>query len=77
MKLFITNKKTLDDLFNNKVQTRDIHISAFNELNTSINAHNSIPLVLTPNYDEYGICIFDFISKKGDIYFYEFSTTAK
>ena len=77
MRLFITNKKELDNLFNNKIQTREIHISAWNELNISIKANNSIPLFLTPNYDDDGICIFDFVSKKDDIYFYKFSNTAK
>jgi hypothetical protein len=81
MKLFITNKKQLDNLFpedgNNSYQTaKQIHQEAYRELELSINTNNSIPLCLTPSYKDDGIVLLDFLNKKGDVYFYEFSTTA-
>lgn len=78
MKLFFINKKYFEELFDNDFDlTRRIHIEAFNELKQSISINNSIPLVLTPSYDSDGVCLFDFVNKRGDIYFYQFTTTAK
>lgn len=77
MKLFITNKQYFESVFENLELTKQIHKKAFNELKNSIDLNNSIPLLLTPNYDDDGICLFDFINKKSDIFFYEFSTAAK
>lgn len=81
MKLFITNKKKLDETFpdeyNNRYKTsKEIHQEAFRELELSINANNSIPLCLTPSYKDLGCVLLDFVNKKGDVYFYEFTTTA-
>jgi hypothetical protein len=81
MKLFITNKKKLDDMFPNDGNTRyktskEIHQDAFRELELSINSKNSIPLCLTPDYKDFGCVLLDFINKKDDVYFYEFTTTA-
>lgn len=77
MKLFIINKPYFENTFENIELTKEIHKRAFNELKSSIDLNNSIPLILTPNYDDEGICLFDFINKKSDVYFYEFTTTAK
>lgn len=78
MKLFITNKAYLEDMFSHQIGlAKKIHIEAFNELKLSIDTNNSIPLLLTPSYDSEGICLLDFINKKGEVYFYEFVTTAK
>jgi len=88
MKLFITNKDDftekfdeLSELKNNHLgyyTSNEIHKKAFTELSISIDVQNSIPLVLTPSYSEFGegIVLLDFQTKKGDIYYYEFSTTA-
>lgn len=88
MKLFITNKddftKKFDELSllkNNNYgyyTSNEIHKKAFTELSISIDVQNSIPLVLTPPYSEFGdgIVLLDFQTKKGDIYYYEFSSTA-
>ncbi len=80
MKLFITNKRELDNQFpddgNSRYQSaKAIHQEAFRELELSINTNNSIPLCLMPSYKEDGIVLLDFLNKKGDVYFYEFSTT--
>ena len=74
MKLFILNKDHFEDVFG-KDLSRIVHQRAYRELYNSLAEYN-IPLVLTPNYKEEGVAIFDFKSKKGDIYFYEFATTA-
>ncbi len=87
MKLFITNKNYFEEIFDNEsrflntnrepLNTRQIHRDLFNQLSISIDVNNSIPLCLTTSYDNgEGIAIFDFITKKGDIYYYEFATTA-
>lgn len=77
MKLFITNKKEFEDNFNDLALTKKMHIEAFNELKLSIDSNYCIPLCLTPSYDNDGCAILDFINKKDDIYFYQFTTTAK
>ena len=88
MKLFITNKDDFTEFFddedrltnsqNGDYTSREIHKKAFTELSISIDVKNSIPLVLTPPYSEFGdgIVLLDFQTKKGDIYYYEYSTTA-
>jgi len=81
MKLFITNKEQFESVFDDFNSTsfgsRSIHLSAYNTLFKSIELENSIPITLMVNYDNDGIAIFDFITKKGDIYFYTFNGTAK
>jgi ABC-type molybdate transport system substrate-binding protein len=81
MKLFITNKKELDERFpdngNNSHQTaKQIHQEAYRELYLSVSTNFMIPLCLTPEYKDGGFVLLDFVNKKGDIYFYEFTTTA-
>lgn len=83
MKLFITNKGHFEEHFDRKdyrdgyyYTSQKIHQIAFNELQSSL-ADGKIPLVLSPDYkDDISAAIFEFKSKKGDIYFYEFTTTA-
>ena len=87
MKLFITNKNYFEQIFDNEsrflntnrepLNTRQIHRDLFNQLSISIDVDNSIPLFLITSYDNgEGIAIFHFITKKGDIYYYEFTSTA-
>ena len=78
MKLFILNKAKFEATFAHDPELcKAIHRRAYNELKLSIDAYNSIPKMLTPNYDEEGIVLFDFVSIKNDVYFYEFNSTAK
>lgn len=80
MKLFITNKKELDQLFPENTDcksSKEIHQEAYKELSNSLNINSTIPLCLTPSYDQDGICLLDFVNKKEDIYFYTFISTAK
>lgn len=76
MKLYILNKQEFEEHFSNNLDlTKKIHITAFNELKKSIDGNFSIPLALTPDYNNLSTCIFNFVNKKGDIYFYTFITT--
>jgi hypothetical protein len=81
MKLFITNKNEFESFFdslnNDTFSTKVIHQDAYNKLFRSINIDNSIPLTLTPSYDEHGVVILDFQTKKDDIYYYTYNGTAK
>lgn len=81
MKLFITNKVELDNDFDGLNSTsyssKVIHQDAFNRLFRAINIDGNIPLILTPNYDEDGIVILDFHTKKDDIYYYTYNGSAK
>jgi hypothetical protein len=76
MKLYILNKQEFEEYFSNNYELiKKIHITAFNELKNSIDGNFSIPLVLTPDYNNSSTCLFDFVNKKEDIYFYKFITT--
>jgi hypothetical protein len=81
MKLFITNKNDFESIFDSldstTYSTKVIHQDAYNKLFRSINIDNSIPLTLTPSYDENGVVILDFQTKKDDIYYYTYNGTAK
>lgn len=81
MKLFIINKqefeKEFDFLDSTSLSSKDIHSRAYSQLLKSLEKNQSIPLMLTPDYDNDGVAVFDFLSKKGDIYFYQFTGTAK
>lgn len=87
MKLFITNKKYFTDTFDaperfvntnrEPLTSSQIHKLAYNELKNSIDQKHSIPLELTPSYDYgEGCCVFFFVNKKDDVFFYEYNTTA-
>lgn len=87
MKLFITNRDYFEEFFNdenrrnsirNYYTAKEIHKLAFTELSKSIDINHVIPVILTPNYDDVGegICIFEFETKRGDIYYYTYTGTA-
>jgi hypothetical protein len=81
MKLFITNKyemeSVFDDLDSKTFSSKLIPSSAYHELLKSIDVDNCIPLTLTPDSDDFGVVILDFMTKKNDIYYYKFNGTAK
>lgn len=81
MKLFITNKQEFENVFDDfnskSFSTKVIHSSAYHQLLKSIDIDNCIPLMLTPSYDQEGVVILDFMTKKNDIYYYTFNGTAK
>jgi hypothetical protein len=87
MKLFITNKddfqKNFDDESKFINSNRDpltssqIHKKAFTVLSKSIDVEHSIPLLITTRYDNGdGLAIFNFVTKKDDIFYYEYTGTA-
>lgn len=87
MKLFITNKNEFEnqfddsDRFNNTYRkpltSNQIHKKAFSMLSLSIDVDHSIPMLLTPPCDDgEGIAVLEFKTKKNNIYYYEFLTTA-
>jgi hypothetical protein len=82
MKLFITNREKFSDEFpeipKNKFSKKgsQIHKEAFSVLSIEI-ANNHIPIVLITDYDGDGLVLFDFKKKVEDVYFYEFTGTAK
>lgn len=85
MKLFITNKKDFENQFDNgfdssnrePLTSSQIHKEIFNKLNNDLTVKNSIPLLITNRYDNgEGVAVFDFITKKDEIYYYQYSGTA-
>lgn len=86
MKLFITNKSDFEKVFDepyrfentnrNPLTSKQIHQKAFAILSKSIDIDHSIPLIITTSYDYGdGDVILDFINKRDDIYYYEYSGT--
>lgn len=71
MKVFITNKEHFDSSFKT---TNQIHKDLYSEVMSNV-AHGFIPLCVVCDYSDNSSAVFDFISKKGDILFYQFSTT--
>lgn len=87
MKLFITNKRDFEaqldceDRFVNTnrdpLNTNQIHKKAFSQLFKSITEDGNIPVIIFERYDSgEGVCLFNFVNKKDDIYFYEYTGTA-
>jgi hypothetical protein len=89
MKLFITNKKDFEVHFDPKecgcisecardcLNAKEIHIKVFQKLSISLEKDYCIPLIIFQNYnDGEGVAIFEFVTKKSDVYFYEFTGTA-
>ena len=86
MKLFITNKKVFEETFDSSeriensnrepLSSSKMHKDLFNQLSNQLTIENSIPICLLTPYDNgEGLAIFDFITKKEDIYYYQYSTT--
>lgn len=82
MKLFISNKADFDAQFpenplNNRCKKgSEIHKSAYAVLSIEI-ASNHIPIVLITDYDGDGLVLFNFQKKIDEVYFYEYTGTAK
>jgi len=65
MKIFITNKDKFDEHFENSTK---IHQVLFNKITTDI-LNNKIEIIV--HLPSYG-CVFEFIGKNKDVYFYTF-----
>ena len=71
MKKFFDREDYKDGFYKTSKQ---IHQGAFNELSKNV-SENNIPIIIATNYKYGGFAIFEFKSKKEDVYFYEFIST--
>ena len=85
MKVFITNKEEFEELFNYPLDdikyknSRTIHKDLFNKVFSNFETKNLIEVVTLIPYKKYdgdGDCIFVFLGKNKDMFFYEFQSTA-
>ncbi len=86
MRIFITNKKEFEESFDEQERfentTREpltssqIHKNLFKIISNQVTIEDSIPLCVLTEYDNgEGMAIFDFITKKGEVLYYQYSTT--
>lgn len=89
MKLFITNKKDFDQNFDKNqchcngncgsgcLTSNQIHVLIYNQLSENINLQNSIPILIMQSITNgESVAMFNFVTKKENVYFYEFIGTA-
>lgn len=87
MRLFITNKNYFEEQFDaperfeNSIRepltSSQIHKDAYRQLANQVTIEHSIPMCILSPYDNgEGVAVFDFVTKKGEIYYYQFTTTA-
>jgi hypothetical protein len=86
MRIFITNKKEFEESFDEQerfentkrepLTSSQIHKNLFKKISNQVTIENSIPLCVLTEYDNgEGMAIFDFITKKGEVLYYQYSTT--
>lgn len=86
MRIFITNKKEFEESFDEQerfentkrepLTSSQIHKNLFKIISNQVTIKNSIPLCVLTEYDNgEGMAIFDFITKKGEVLYYQYSTT--
>ena len=86
MRIFITNKKEFEESFDEQemfentkrepLTSSQIHKNLFKIISNQVTIENSIPLCVLTEYDNgEGMAIFDFITKKGEVLYYQYSTT--
>lgn len=86
MRIFITNKKEFEEYFDEQerfentkrepLTSSQIHKNLFKKISNQVTIENSIPLCVLTEYDNgEGMAIFDFITKKGEVLYYQYSTT--
>lgn len=86
MRIFITNKKEFEESFDEQerfentkrepLTSSQIHKNLFKIISNQVTIENSIPLCVLTEYDKgEGMAIFDFITKKGEVLYYQYSTT--
>lgn len=86
MRIFITNKKEFEEFFDEQerfentkrepLTSSQIHKNLFKIISNQVTIENSIPLCVLTEYDNgEGMAIFDFITKKGEVLYYQYSTT--
>ena len=86
MRIFITNKKEFEESFDEQerfentkrepLTSSQILKNLFKIISNQVTIENSIPLCVLTEYDNgEGMAIFDFITKKGEVLYYQYSTT--
>ena len=86
MRIFITTKKEFEESFDEQerfentkrepLTSSQIHKNLFKIISNQVTIENSIPLCVLTEYDNgEGMAIFDFITKKGEVLYYQYSTT--
>mgnify|MGYP003504277831 FL=1 len=86
MRIFITNKKEFEESFDEQerfentkrepLTSSQIHKNLFKKISNQVTIENSIPLCVLTEYDNgEGMAIFDFITKKGEVLYYQYSST--
>ena len=86
MRIFITNKAEFEESFDEQerfentkrepLTSSQIHKNLFKIISNQVTIENSIPLCVLTEYDNgEGMAIFDFITKKGEFLYYQYSTT--
>ena len=86
MRIFITNKKEFEESFDEQerfentkrepLTSSQIHKNLFKIISNQVTIENSIPLCVLTEYDNgEGMAIFEFITKKGEVLYYQYSTT--
>jgi hypothetical protein len=86
MRIFITNKKEFEESFDEQerfentkrepLTSSQIHKNLFKIISNQVTIENSIPLCVLTEYDNgEGMAVFDFITKKGEVLYYQYSTT--
>ena len=86
MRIFITNKKEFEESFDEQerfentkrepLTSSQIHKNLFKRISNQVTIENSIPLCVLTEYDNgEGMAIFDFITKKGEVLYYQYLTT--
>ena len=86
MRIFITNKKEFEESFDEQerfentkrepLTSSQIHKNLFKIISNQVTIEDSIPLCVLTEYDNWeGMAIFDFITKKGEVLYYQYSTT--
>ena len=86
MRIFITNKKEFEESFDEQerfentkrepLTSSQIHKNLFKIISNQVTIENSIPLCVLTEYDNgEGMAIFDFITKKGEVLYYQYLTT--
>lgn len=84
MRIFITNKKEVDEIFDDindkKYKTSgQIHKDLYNKVNEDFSTQNKIEITVLIPYSDIieGDCVFTFIGKNKEMFFYEFNGTVK
>jgi hypothetical protein len=72
MKIFITNKREFDESISN---SNEVHKRLYNKVLQDLSIEKKIDVIPTIPYSKNADCIFEFVGKNKDVYFYSFTST--